>query len=29
MILNRPFIFGIVVNNDTLLFVGVCENPSK
>ncbi len=26
MILNRPFIYGIIVN-DTLLFVGVCENP--
>ena len=27
MILNRPFIYGIVSNNGTLLFVGICENP--
>lgn len=27
MILDRPFIYGIVSNNGTLLFVGICENP--
>ena len=27
MILNRPFLYGIVSSNGTLLFVGVCENP--
>jgi serpin B len=29
MILNRPFIYGITARNDSLLFVGVCENPSE
>ena len=27
MILNRPFIYGIIAQNRSLLFVGVCENP--
>lgn len=29
MILNRPFIFGITAPTGTLLFVGVCENPTQ
>jgi len=29
MILNRPFIYGIVAQNGSLLFVGVCENPAE
>lgn len=29
MILNRPFIYGITERNGSLLFVGVCENPSE
>jgi serpin B len=28
MILNRPFIYGITAGNGTLLFVGICMNPS-
>lgn len=28
MILDRPFLYGITAPNGTLLFVGVCENPS-
>ena len=28
MILDRPFIYGIVANNGSLLFVGVCEDPT-
>lgn len=28
MILNRPFIYGITVDNRTMLFVGICNNPS-
>nr|WP_315024900.1 serpin family protein [uncultured Aminipila sp.] len=28
MILNRPFIYGITSSNGTLIFVGVCNNPS-
>jgi len=28
MILNRPFIYGITSSNGTLIFVGVCYNPS-
>lgn len=28
MILNRPFIFGITQYN-TLLFIGICDNPAK
>lgn len=28
MILNRPFLYGITAPNGTLLFVGICENPS-
>ncbi len=28
MILNRPFVYGIVAPNDTLLFVGICNNPT-
>ena len=27
MILDRPFIFAVIGQNDNLLFVGVCENP--
>ena len=29
MVLNRPFLFGIVAPNGTLLFVGVCSNPAE
>ena len=29
MILDRPFIYGITAQNDTLLFIGVCENPAE
>ncbi|NLV50952.1 MAG: serpin family protein, partial [Clostridiales bacterium] len=29
MILDRPFIYGIKAQNGTLLFVGICENPSR
>ena len=29
MILDRPFIYGITAQDGTLLFVGVCENPSR
>jgi serpin B len=29
MILDRPFIYGITAQNGTLLFVGVCENPTE
>ena len=29
MILNRPFIFGITAPTGTLLFIGVCENPTQ
>lgn len=29
MILNRPFIYGITASNGTLLFVGICENPTN
>lgn len=29
MILNRPFIYGITARNGSLLFMGVCENPSE
>lgn len=29
MILDRPFIYGITAQNGVLLFVGVCENPTK
>ena len=28
MNLNRPFIYGILTNDNTLLFLGVCENPT-
>ncbi len=28
MILNRPFIYGITEFDGTLLFVGICDNPS-
>lgn len=28
MILNRPFIYGITASDGTLLFVGVCDNPT-
>lgn len=28
MILNRPFIYGITAADGTLLFVGVCNNPT-
>ena len=28
MILNRPFLYGITSSDGTLLFVGVCNNPS-
>ena len=28
MILNRPFLFGIFARNNTLLFAGICENPT-
>ncbi|WP_042431160.1 serpin family protein [Faecalispora jeddahensis] len=28
MILDRPFLYGIAAPDGTLLFVGVCENPS-
>lgn len=28
MILNRPFIYGITSSSGTLIFVGVCNNPS-
>ena len=28
MILDRPFIFGIYAPNGTLLFTGICDNPS-
>ncbi len=28
MILNRPFIYGITASDGTLLFVGICENPT-
>ncbi len=28
MILDRPFIFGITSSNSTLLFVGVCKDPT-
>lgn len=28
MILDRPFIFGIQSQDGTLLFVGICENPT-
>ena len=28
MILDRPFLFGITSANDTLLFVGICNDPS-
>ncbi|NLL01216.1 MAG: serpin family protein, partial [Clostridiales bacterium] len=27
MILDRPFIYGIITQNNTMLFIGVCENP--
>lgn len=27
MILNRPFIYGIIASNGSLLFIGVCMNP--
>lgn len=27
MILDRPFIYGIIDSNGTLLFAGICENP--
>jgi serpin B len=29
MILNRPFIYGIIAPRGTLLFIGVCGNPSE
>ncbi len=29
MILNRPFIYGIRSQDGTLLFIGICSNPSK
>ncbi len=29
MILDRPFIYGITTQNGTLIFVGVCENPTE
>lgn len=29
MVLNRPFIYGITAPNGTLLFVGVCRNPTS
>ena len=29
MNLNRPFIYGILSNDNTILFVGVCENPTS
>ncbi len=29
MDLNRPFLFGIVAPNGTLLFAGVCRNPAE
>lgn len=29
MILDRPFIFAITGQNDSLLFIGVCENPAQ
>lgn len=29
MILNRPFIYGITASDGTLLFVGICDNPSE
>lgn len=29
MILNRPFIYGIISNNGNLLFIGVCQNPMR
>ncbi|WP_052339602.1 serpin family protein [Gorillibacterium massiliense] len=28
MILNRPFIYGILAPNGTLLFIGICESPT-
>jgi len=28
MILNRPFIYGITASDGTLLFIGICENPT-
>lgn len=28
MILDRPFLYGITTGNGTLLFVGVCNNPT-
>ncbi|WP_058300625.1 serpin family protein [Gorillibacterium timonense] len=29
MILDRPFIYGILAPNGTLLFIGICENPAE
>ena len=29
MILNRPFVYGIIAPRGTLLFIGVCGNPSR
>ena len=29
MILNRPFIYGITSSNGSLLFIGICMNPSE
>jgi serpin B len=29
MILDRPFIYGIITHDDTILFIGVCENPAE
>lgn len=28
MILDRPFIYGIKADNNTLLFIGICNNPT-
>ncbi|MEL7570921.1 MAG: serpin family protein, partial [Eubacteriaceae bacterium] len=28
MILDRPFLYGITSSNGTLIFIGVCYNPS-
>lgn len=29
MVLTRPFIYGITAKDGTMLFMGVCENPTK
>lgn len=29
MILDRPFIYGIISDSNTILFMGICENPAE